>query len=275
MFAIGRIEDSWMEQIRSEVNWIVNSQASSDVTRKDHITNWTRPTGVAKQYSLLNRTGKSDDFSSDHSFALEGKKLAFPDLKGIERFAKLFGPNLINLRLNGLGKSSGLGAHEEKPIQATSTGHLNYKIRFHLPIYTNPSVRICLDGEQFHFDEGILYFFNQSCVHAAINNGEEVRYHFVLDALLDKKLQQELLSLSGNPAGDKGLKTFDAAESERYSKSEPWHPDDFMTESGAKMTRLDYGRKAVKPLDYHRVRHPSVFAKVDRLLGREPRDLSL
>ena len=274
MFACGQLENSWFRQICSEVNGILDSQPSSDVTSKAHVTNWTRPTGEARQFSLFNATGRTDDFLSDHSFDRSAKKLTFPHLLGIQRFASIFGPALLNLRLNGLGKSSGLGAHEERSIQCTRYG-LVYKIRFHLPIYTNPNARICLDGEMFHFEPGILYFFNQGCVHAAINDGDEPRYHFVLDCLLTRKLQATLLSQLGKPSADLGFRRLSASEAEVYRKSEPWSAADFTTEAGILMTRLDYGRVAPKALDYFRAQRPNLFARVDKLLGYRPRRIEL
>jgi hypothetical protein len=274
MFACGQVEDSWFKQICSEVNWILDSQSASDVTSKDHVTNWTRPTGEARQFSLFNRTGKTDDFMSDHSFDRSTKRLTFPHLNGIQRFAKLFGPNLLNLRLNGLGKSSGLGAHEERSIQSTARG-LMYKIRFHLPIYTNPDARICLDGEMFHFEPGVLYFFNQGCVHAAINIGDAPRYHFVLDCLLTRKLHTNLLSQKGKPVDDRGFRTLNAFEAKGYNKSEPWSPADFTTEAGTLRTRLDYGRVAPELLDFLRGQRPNLFARFDQFLGRNPRKVGL
>lgn len=275
MFAVGRIDPSWFEQIRSDVLWIVNSQASSDVSNPSHVTYWTRPRGVARQFSLLNMTGKPDDFSSDHSMELEGKKLTFPQLEATARFSRLFGSNLVNLRLNGLGKNSGLGAHEERPVRAYANGTVKYKIRFHLPIFTNPNAAILLDGEKFHFDEGILYFFNQACVHSAANEGEEPRYHFVVDCILDRILQKNLLSLSVMPVADSGLRVFNEAESKPYSRSELWEVGEFMTESGRKMTRIDYGRKKVGRLDYHRGQHPRLYNKLRKAFGLQPRDLEL
>jgi len=275
MFAIGRIDGAWFQQIRSEVTWIVGSQYSSDVTNSSHVTYWTRPRGTARQFSLLNKTGKSDDFSTDHSMELEGKKLTFPQLAATARFARLFGPNLVNLRLNGLGKNSGLGAHEECPVKAFPNGSLKYKIRFHLPIFTNPDAAILLDGQRFHFEESVLYFFNQSCVHSAVNEGEEPRYHFVLDCLLDRSLQRNLLSLSGEPLADKGLRMFSAAESKLYTRAEPWKVEEFVTQSGRKMTRLDYGRQRVGRLDYYFSQHPRLFNKLRSSFGLKPRDLEL
>jgi hypothetical protein len=272
MFACGRLEDSWFKQIRSEVNEILNSQPSSDVTSKNHVTNWTRPTGEAHQFSLFNSSGRTDDFLSDHSFDRSAKKLTFPHLMAIQRFANLFGTSLLNLRLNGLGKSSGLGAHEERPIEPSTYG-LMYKIRFHLPIYTNPDARICLDGEMFHFEPGVLYFFNQACVHAAINLGDEPRYHFVLDCLLNRRLHASLLSQTGMPID--GFRPFNAQEAEGYRKSEPWKPADFTTEAGVLMTRLDYGRVAPKTFDHFRMQRPNLFRQIDELLGRNTRRIDL
>jgi hypothetical protein len=267
MFPCGRLDPRWLEQIRSEVNWIIKHHEASNVSARDHFTNWTRPRGEARQFSLLNATGNTKDYSSDHSFELEGKKLVFPHLEGIARFAGLFGDQLINLRLNGLGHNSGLGAHEERPIQAMPMG-TKYKIRFHLPIYTNPSARICLDGEKFHFEEGVLYFFNQGCVHAAINDGEEPRYHLVLDCLLSKDLHDRLLSQDNRKSPDAGLVRLNAQETVQYHKPEVWQIDDFVTESGRVMKRLDYGRKSPSWIDYHLTNRPGLYPLVGWLFGR-------
>jgi hypothetical protein len=266
-FACGRLSDSWFAKIRSEVTWVLSHSEASDVTSAEHVTNWTRPRGQARQFSLLNATGSTKDFSKDHSFALEGKKLVFPQLDGIARFAKLFGPKLINLRLNGLGQSSGLGAHEERSIQPDPFG-TKYKIRFHLPIYSNPSARICLDGEQFHFEEGVLYFFNQSCVHAAINDGDDPRYHFVLDCLLSPDLHARVLRQDGKSTPDPEFAPFDQHKAAELLKSSVWDCGEFVTETGRVRTDRHYGRIAPTWLDYHITRRPRLYPIVGKMFGR-------
>ena len=59
------------------------------------------------------------------------KRLVFPHLKAIGRFAALFGDNLRNLRLNGMGTEASLSAHEEESIQPLRWG-VEYIVRFHL-----------------------------------------------------------------------------------------------------------------------------------------------
>ena len=135
-----------------------------------HVTNWTRPRGDVRQFSLLNASGATSDYLGDSgdADAVRAKRLVHPELEAIARFAALFGPTLRNLRLNGIGESSGLSAHEERSIQPDRAGR-RHIVRFHLLLFTNPSARIYLDGEQFRFAEGTLYFFNHGCVHAASN----------------------------------------------------------------------------------------------------------
>jgi hypothetical protein len=59
-----------------------------------------------------------------------------------------------------------------------------FRGRFHLPIVTNPEAYVLLDGDLFHLQEGRLYFFNNGCIHSAINDGETDCFHLVWDMLL-------------------------------------------------------------------------------------------
>lgn len=266
--ALGAIDPAWFAEIQREVNWIISGQPSSNVGAKDHTTNWTRPSGVARQFSLFNATGKSDEYLSDFAPPKEvAKKLTFPELTAISRFAELFGADLINLRLNGLGASSGLSLHEESPISATPRG-LSYRVRFHLPIFTTQKAKMLLDGEEFNFETGNLYFFHHGCVHAAVNEGDEHRYHFVLDCELTPKLFARILAGPMASCSHDGLLRFDEHKSAALSQGKPVYFGEFVTEAGKKITGIDYGRQIPRGSDWYRSNYPSVFRSIDRLLGR-------
>jgi hypothetical protein len=266
--ALGRLDPDWFKAIQAEMTWVIGSQSSSDVTDKKHTTNWTRPVGQARQFSLYNPTGKSDEYLSDFvPPARTPKRLVFPQLSATARFAALFGEDLWNLRLNGLGTSSKLSFHEEDPITPKKEG-IEYIVRLHLPIFTNPTAEVILDGESFHFDEGILYFFHHGCVHSAVNGGADPRYHFVLDCRLTPELFDKVFPGSG-PSPDAGFRRCDWAEAWVLAPGCASPIEEFVTESGQVIRgRLDYGRRAPNSLSYYRKSYPTVFRPLDRLLGR-------
>jgi hypothetical protein len=184
----------------------------------------------------------------------------FPHLKAIGRFAALFGGNLRNLRLNGMGTEASLSAHEEESITPLRWG-VEYIVRFHLPVFTTPQAFVYLDDERFHYKEGELYFFNHGCVHAAANFGEGVRYHLVLDAFLDRTLFRNLFP--GAPATDLGLRK--VAPGEMAVPGTAFPSPDFVCEDGRVIsTGIRYGRKAPTVLDFYSRNYPSLFSWMRR-----------
>lgn len=264
--ALGTLDPEWFGQLQTEMRWVTDTQASSDVGMAEHTTNWTRPVGVARQFSLYNPSGKPDEYLSDFAPpAKVGKKLVFPQLQATARFARLFGDELWNLRLNGLGNASKLSLHEEDPIEPLRGGR-SYKARFHLPVFTSGRAEMLLDGESFHFEEGRLYFFHHGCVHAAINNDDAPRYHIVLDCLLTPELYGRIFPGQGG-AVDAGFHRCSPAESHALVPGRPSPVDVFVTESGEEKRILDYGRSVPGMLTWYRKNYPSAFRPFDRLFG--------
>jgi hypothetical protein len=251
---LGTFEKSWFEQLQAECSWIIENAGSSDVTAPQHVTNWTRPTGQVRQFSLFNDTGSSADTKGDYGYRgdVKKKRLVYPELKALDRFTRLFKPSLRNLRLNGMGLKSALNAHEEESISATRFGP-RYITRFHVPIFTNPDAFVYLDDERFHFEEGSLYFFNHGCVHAASNSGNSLRYHLVLDCFLDHGLFERLFP--GTPSPDSGFTKNPANLQGQHHHFENFAKEDKRIIEGA----IAYGRRAPGLLTYYQRRWPSVF----------------
>jgi hypothetical protein len=253
---LGTIDADWFSQIQQECAHIIEHAGSSDVGMPKHVTNWTRPSGTVRQFSLFNTSGNSADTTGDYGYLGDAskKKLVFPEMKGLARFAELFRPALRNLRLNGIGINSGLNAHEEQSISATRFA-VTYIVRFHLPIFTNSSAKIYVDDEITHFDEGRLYYFNHGCVHAASNEGPDPRYHLVLDAFLEKSLFHRLFDESKSP--DPGFIKRTAAPPTEYYHFPNFKRQDEVLMEGS----INYGRRAPTTLDWYRTRYPSVFGQ--------------
>jgi hypothetical protein len=208
-----QVEAGFFEQLKTELVRLTTAYSPSQVQDYGHATNWTNPFGAAVQFSLLNRSGKFDDTSCDHNLSLTGK--AFHHASEFPRVAEFIGafPHALNMRLNGMGKKSGLSPHEENVVHwcGPKRPHQFFvRARFHLPIQTNPQAMVLLDGETFHFEERTIYFFNNGAVHSANNQGDTYRYHLVWDMLLSRETfalmfaQQELPHfLRGVPEGQR------------------------------------------------------------------------
>jgi hypothetical protein len=261
--ALGRLSASWFRQIQADCAHIIDGADPSDVNDKRHVTNWTRPTGEVRQFSLFNISGKTEDTTGDYGYLgdVRKKSLVFPKLEGLSRFARLFMPDLRNLRMNGMGPNSALNAHEEGSITATRYGR-QHILRFHLPIFTNPGARMFLDDEWFRYEDGTLYFFNHGCVHAVANDSSEPRYHLVLDCFLSKGLFRRLFPGQRSPDPEFRL----AADADAFvSQIGNHHFPDFVCEGGRVIEGpIDYGRSVPHWTDWYRTNYPSVFSPLTR-----------
>jgi hypothetical protein len=254
---LGILEEEWFHSIQAECAWICNNAGSSDVLVRTHVTNWTRPRGAVRQFSLFNTSGDSADTAGDYGHLGDAskKRLVFPHLDGITRLARLFGPRLRNLRLNGIGPNSSLGAHEENSISVTAVGRV-FILRFHLPVFTNPGAMVFLDDEAYHYEEGRIYFFHHGCVHAAANRGDAPRYHLVLDCFLNRDLFSSLFPGTASP--DPGFRKNDLAGARMTGA--PHHFLEFVSEGGHVIRGpIDYGRHIPRRTGYYRKRYPSLF----------------
>lgn len=179
-----RLEHRYLDELRAEVERLVEAEQGSDVTRSSHVTNWTRPRGQVTQYSIVNMSGRFDDFSTDHDLSTCGKRFHAGDrYPALARLVRAL-PDTVNVRINVLGPRARLGAHEEHSIVRTPAGRVGARVRFHLPLTTNPGAELMLDGAVHHLHAGVVYFVNHGCVHAARNRGGEPRIHVVTDSLL-------------------------------------------------------------------------------------------
>ncbi len=184
-----RVKDSVMNEIEKEVKQMTENCQKSLVNSPDHITNWTKPYGTAIQLSLFNSSGDTSDFSTDHNNSQKGKFFVEPNAKNVNSILKMFEHSVLNFRINGMGKNSGLSPHKESNIR---NGW--HKCRFHLPVFTSKNSWVMIGWEKFWLKRGIIYFFNNGLVHSAGNTGEETRYHLVWDTILDDKLYNEFFN---------------------------------------------------------------------------------
>ncbi|MET9444161.1 aspartyl/asparaginyl beta-hydroxylase domain-containing protein [Streptomyces sp. NPDC006610] len=166
-----------------------------------HVTRWAGPTGRVEQFSLLNASGRADDFSRDHDLSCFGKR--FHHGERLPVLASLIGslPHLVNFRVNVLGQGAALAPHEEHSVVRSRDGQVGVRARFHLPLVTHPAAVVVLDGEVHHLAAGAVYLVNHGCVHAAENGGAGERIHLVWDMLMTADACAAMFGQGPPPAG--------------------------------------------------------------------------
>ncbi len=189
------LEEHFFQQVKEDVLRLLQNESSSNVAQKNHATYWAGPGGKAIQFSLLNSSGRFDDYSVDHIKSVKGKKFHHAKkYPALAKFIRMF-PDAINFRANLFGANSALNQHREDITIPHKKNKNALRVRFHLPIQTNDQVQMFVGGNYYHFEEGKLYFFHNGCVHAAFNrHPTEDRVHLVWDMLLTKDTYERMFS---------------------------------------------------------------------------------
>ncbi|MFE6286345.1 aspartyl/asparaginyl beta-hydroxylase domain-containing protein [Streptomyces sp. NPDC057877] len=190
-----------VEGLLTDVARLRAGQRPSRAGTIGHVTRWARPTGRVEQFSLLNASGRSDDFSRDHDLSCFGKR--FHHGERLPKLASLIGslPHLVNFRVNVLGAGASLAPHEEHSVVRSQDGGVGVRARFHLPLVTHPTATLVLDGEVHHLTAGSVYLVNHGCVHAAENGGGSERIHLVWDMLMTVDACEAMFGQGPAPAG--------------------------------------------------------------------------
>ncbi|MFF0448787.1 aspartyl/asparaginyl beta-hydroxylase domain-containing protein [Streptomyces sp. NPDC004609] len=190
-----------LDALLTEVTRLRARQRPSLPGAPGHVTAWAGPRGRVEQFSLLNASGRTDDFSRDHDLSCAGKRFHH----GVRHpaLAALAGslPHLVNFRVNVLGPGATLAPHEEHSVVRSRTGTVGIRARFHLPLVTRPGATLLLDGDVHHLRAGTVYLVNHGCVHAAENGGTAERIHLVWDMLLTAEAAEAMFGRGPAPAG--------------------------------------------------------------------------
>lgn len=189
------------EKLEGEVMAIVTSQGGQAV-KEGHPTfdyiakcdpGWKPGPWAISQYSLFN---SKHDFlfkEEDHHW-FPGRQLN-PVLKYVPEFFRRYfrDSELQNVRIQTIAGGGNLGQHPERIIAIPKREH-HYKLRFHLPIVTNPGVKFLMDGRSFAMASGWVYLFNQGRMHGVANEGAELRVHLYWDFYLNDYIVNELIA---------------------------------------------------------------------------------
>ncbi|MFE1551714.1 aspartyl/asparaginyl beta-hydroxylase domain-containing protein [Streptomyces sp. NPDC058718] len=190
-----------LRELAAEAERLRARHAPSLAGDAGHITAWTGPRGRVEQFSLLNASGRCDDFSRDHDLSCFGKRFhhrtRYPALSALAEAL----PHLVNFRVNVLGPGAALAPHEEHSVVRSRTGTVGVRARFHLPLVTDPGASLLLDGDLHHLEAGTVYLVNHGCVHAAENAGAADRIHLVWDMLLTAPATEVMFGTGPAPEG--------------------------------------------------------------------------
>jgi len=78
------------------------------------------------------------------------------------------------------------------PHRDLTGANLNNRIRFHIPIITNPGIDFRVSGQQIRMKPRDLWCLDTSYVHSVRNDGSESRVHIVMECTLTDQLRHRL-----------------------------------------------------------------------------------
>ena len=187
-------QPAYFTALRNACLGIQATRPCSNVQHKNHGTNWTKPHGTVRQWSLYNTSGNTEDTSTDHNGSVLGKRLTVQNESAqsqpLQQLVDAL-PHLVNLRLNLLGPGASLAPHKESIVIRTKAGGWGIKVRFHLPIISHSS-QVDLNGTGYTLEPGCVYYFNNGCFHASANTGTADRLHLVWDMLLTPAVMERM-----------------------------------------------------------------------------------
>lgn len=193
MLELFRCDPVLFAEVRDEVAGLCSEESGQEVSG-DHPTykfvkrvdpDWKPVPGALHQYSLYNSKdsvlyNEDDHHWSDVNREFNSRLEAIP--KFFERYFRA--SELQNFRMQLMAGGGSLGKHREKIIAIPGREH-HYKLRFHLPVVTNPGVKFLMDDRPYEMQAGSVYLFNQSCLHGVANEGGELRIHLIWDCYLN------------------------------------------------------------------------------------------
>ena len=202
MLPLTECDSVLFEKMKEEAISLAGSQSGQSV-QGDHPTalyvkkndpSWTVKQDSIHQYSLYN---SRDDllFDGEDSHWHSTDRQFNSSLLFVPQFFKRYfvDSELQNFRMQSIRGGGDLGLHREKIVGIPNRPQ-HFKIRFHLPIVTNPGVRFMMDGQAFVMKEGWVYLFNQVCLHGVENKGDSLRIHLIFDCYLNGYILRELVA---------------------------------------------------------------------------------
>ncbi len=83
----------------------------------------------------------------------------------------------------------GAALHPHRDLTGAS---MNNRIRFHVPVITNPGVEFVVNGEKIKMSPGDLWCLDTSYVHSVRNDGGESRVHIIVECNINDAIKKRL-----------------------------------------------------------------------------------
>lgn len=112
-----------------------------------------------------------------------------PESKFVQKILQAIGTDEAEL-IDFYYLDSGAELHPHRDLTGAS---LNQRIRFHVPIITNPKVLWQINGEEDLFMKpGDLWCLDTSYTHAVKNGGDETRVHIVIECEINSEIRKNI-----------------------------------------------------------------------------------
>ena len=192
------VDEMFFQELSEEVLHLISHYTPSYATDASHLSYWTKPEGLITQFSLLNSSGKLDDYADDHNRSIRNKRFFYAKkYPRLAEFIALF-PHAVNFRINILNEKSCFTQHQEDIcFLHTHSQKPALRARFYLPIRANPDAHMFMQGHLYHFQPSVIYYFNNGSIHDGINTSPTLsRVHLVWDMLLTEDTYERMFARS-------------------------------------------------------------------------------
>lgn len=78
------------------------------------------------------------------------------------------------------------------PHRDLTGASMNNRIRFHVPVITNPSVEFIVNNEKIKMAPGDLWCLDTSYVHSVRNDGDQTRVHIIVECNINDVIKKRL-----------------------------------------------------------------------------------
>lgn len=177
-----------LSELQYEAAKMAAKEIPSEASGALHATNWVGIRGRVAQWSLLNYDGLFNGTYAD-MLPVDWKEPGgkrFHHARRYPAMAEFLSLNnrMVNARINGMWPDSALSPHSENVVVRMPDGGLGLKLRFHLPLVTNPQATTMVHWKMRHLKELHLYYVHNGMAHASRNAGSTPRLHLVWDEIL-------------------------------------------------------------------------------------------
>ncbi len=169
----GKLDDN----IISKQIDIINSILWMD--KKYDRQSWETPLLVGRQFSLPFKYGPIREYSDCEQIFVDSFMMISEKIKND------FYPNSVIMR----GEMAGIPPKSKLLFHMDNKWFHKYAARIHVPFKTNINCFNLFEDRKYHLEVGDIWEINNIIKHSAINEGDDIRLHLILDIIDIKTLE--------------------------------------------------------------------------------------